>query len=422
MWHESSCSELGGEDKFMNAGLGHCSHSASIGAAMEEVQEEEEVAVPGYVRDVEELLRDYVKRGDPSLAAFKAVWRARRFSFVHDACPKDIDPRRFLQLLYGTALGFLQAVPSGCHASSIHRRPTPPDAAAAAAAAVSAAPGTAAATSPASGAADGGAARVAAGAVPVPLGQGREAREGDDAQEEGAREEVGGRGEERGRGEEGGVGKEGRVFVGERLLAAVGAVFTLYCLFHTQRTAPYPPTLIYLPLDSLRLLLLFVQEAPHHKAWDAVASLQALFFGPLSSPPSAPPPASSSSSPHTPAPPSSAFVVGAVPLPQQLQAGLQQRAGQARRLVEQQLRVMKQKLFAHLPIERHIQSDAAEVLDVEQADAACWLYDNSLQRLKTCGLLTEGASFAREGELAAVFSAYRAAREAAEGALEERGK
>ncbi|CAI5992501.1 unnamed protein product [Closterium sp. NIES-65] len=203
-------------------------------------------------------------------------------------------------------------------------------------------------------------------------------------QEEGAREEVGGRGEERGRGEEGGVGKEGRVFVGERLLAAVGAVFTLYCLFHTQRTAPYPPTLIYLPLDSVRLLLLFVQEAPHHKAWDAVASLQALFFGPLSSPPSAPPPASSSSSPHTPAPPSSAFVVGAVPLPQQLQAGLQQRAGQARRLVEQQLRVMKQKLFAHLPIERHIQSDAAEVLDVEQADAACWLYDNSLQRLKTC--------------------------------------
>ncbi|CAI5480968.1 unnamed protein product [Closterium sp. Yama58-4] len=84
--------------------------AASIGAAatarstaMEE--EEEEVAVPGYVRDVDELLCDYVNRTDPSLAAFKSVWRARRFSFVHDACPKDIDPRRFLQLLYGTALG-----------------------------------------------------------------------------------------------------------------------------------------------------------------------------------------------------------------------------------------------------------------------------------------------------------------------------
>ncbi|CAI5465338.1 unnamed protein product [Closterium sp. Yama58-4] len=260
-------------------------------------EEEEEVAVPGYVRDIEELLRDFVNRADPSLAAFKAVWRALRFSFVHDACPKDIDPRSFLQLLYGTALGFLQA-----------------------------------------------------------------------------------------------------------------------------RTAPYPPTLIYLPLDSLRLLLLFAQEAPRHKAWDAVAALQSLFFGPLSSLPSGPPPAASSSSPHTLAPPATAFVVGAVPLPQQLQAGMQQRAGQARRLVEQQLRVMKHKLFAHLPIERHIQSDAAEALDVEQADAACWLYDNSLQRLKTCGLLTEGASFAQEGELAAVFSAYRAAREAAVGALEERGK
>ncbi|CAI5480967.1 unnamed protein product [Closterium sp. Yama58-4] len=201
------------------------------------------------------------------------------------------------------------------------------------------------------------------------------------------------------------------------------AILTPLLLPLHPRTAPYPPTLIYLPLDSLRLLLLFVQEAPHHKAWDAVAALRALFFGPLPSHPSFPPHSSSSSSSHhSPTHPTSAFVVGAVPLPQQLQAGLHQRAGQARRLVEQQLRVMKQKLFAHLPIERHIQSDAAEALDVEQADAACWLYDNSLQRLKTCGLLTEGASFAREGELAAVFSAYHAAREAAVGALEGREK
>ncbi|GJP38633.1 hypothetical protein CLOM_g23065 [Closterium sp. NIES-68] len=380
------------------------------------MEDDEEVAVPGYVRDVEELLRDYVQRGDPSLAAFKAVWRARRFSFVHDACPKDIDPRRFLQLLFGAALGFLQAVPSACGAPPATH--CSPDATAAAAAGAAAAPETpspdataasadapaAAANGNAAGAAE---ARQAAERVPFTHGQG--AREGV------AREE----GEE---GVEGGKGEEGRLFVGGRLLSAVGAVFTLYCLFNTQRTAPYPPTLIYLPIDSLRLLLLFAREAPHHRAWDAVAALQTLFFGPHPSHPFSPPPASSSSSSPFPnsSPPSSAFVVGAMPLPQQLQGDVQQRAAQARRLVEQQLRVMKQKLFAHLPIERHIQSDACEAVDVEQADAACWLYDNSLQRLRTCGLLTEGASFAQEGELAAVFSAYSAAREAAVGAIGQR--
>jgi hypothetical protein len=39
------------------------------------------------------------------LSHMKELWQARRFSFIHEACPKDVTQDFFMQALYSSALG-----------------------------------------------------------------------------------------------------------------------------------------------------------------------------------------------------------------------------------------------------------------------------------------------------------------------------
>ncbi len=45
------------------------------------------------------------------LSHMKELWQARRFSFIHEACPKDVTQDFFMQALYSSALGKQSKIP-----------------------------------------------------------------------------------------------------------------------------------------------------------------------------------------------------------------------------------------------------------------------------------------------------------------------
>ena len=59
--------------------------------------------------DLGELLDAFAAGDGKSFASFRALWGQRRYSLLHHACPKCMDRRNFLQMLYGTLLARLNA-------------------------------------------------------------------------------------------------------------------------------------------------------------------------------------------------------------------------------------------------------------------------------------------------------------------------
>ncbi|KAG0577975.1 hypothetical protein M758_5G188600 [Ceratodon purpureus] len=61
-------------------------------------------------RDIHELVEAFAGQGGMALAHLRELWKARGFSFIHEACPKDTTQAFFMQSLYSSALGHVKSV------------------------------------------------------------------------------------------------------------------------------------------------------------------------------------------------------------------------------------------------------------------------------------------------------------------------
>ncbi|CAK9216770.1 unnamed protein product [Sphagnum jensenii] len=61
----------------------------------------------GAAQDIQELVHAFAQVEGRELSHMKELWQARRFSFIHEACPKDVTQDFFMQALYSSALGFV---------------------------------------------------------------------------------------------------------------------------------------------------------------------------------------------------------------------------------------------------------------------------------------------------------------------------
>lgn len=61
-------------------------------------------------RDIHELLEAFAEQDGMSLWQLRELWKARGFSFIHEACPKDTTQAFFMQSLYSSALGHVKSV------------------------------------------------------------------------------------------------------------------------------------------------------------------------------------------------------------------------------------------------------------------------------------------------------------------------
>lgn len=142
----------------------------------------------------------------------------------------------------------------------------------------------------------------------------------------------------------------------EERAAAAGAVYAVYCLYYSQHSSPR--TLIYLtPEDVDAMALLAADVGVHHSAFEAVLCLQRLVS-------------------------EDAFLLGAVPFRERDVFGrTEEEAAQHRAVVEKQISVMKDKLFAHMALEEHLATNLVDFLGVEEADALGSKYEAALRAL-----------------------------------------
>ncbi|CAM6042586.1 unnamed protein product [Sphagnum compactum] len=61
----------------------------------------------GAAQDIQELVHAFAQVEGRELSHMKELWQGRRFSFIHEACPKDVTQDFFMQALYSSALGFI---------------------------------------------------------------------------------------------------------------------------------------------------------------------------------------------------------------------------------------------------------------------------------------------------------------------------
>lgn len=57
-----------------------------------------------------------LQAGQCSLSDFKELWKSRGFSFIHEGCPKNVNPRRYQQILYSISLGKVMSWNQKTHA------------------------------------------------------------------------------------------------------------------------------------------------------------------------------------------------------------------------------------------------------------------------------------------------------------------
>lgn len=66
------------------------------------------MAAPGYVRDIQALVEAYGKDENAhSFSHFRELWKSLTFTFIHEGRPKEIGPLHYTQVLYATALDYL---------------------------------------------------------------------------------------------------------------------------------------------------------------------------------------------------------------------------------------------------------------------------------------------------------------------------
>lgn len=61
-------------------------------------------------RDIHELVEAFAGQEGMALGQLRELWKARGFSFIHEACPKDTTQAFFMQSLYSSALGHVKSV------------------------------------------------------------------------------------------------------------------------------------------------------------------------------------------------------------------------------------------------------------------------------------------------------------------------